>query len=91
MNASLYLFTSGILAAGYLVVAMFFLRFWRQTRDELFIAFAGAFALLAVQRALLVAEFSLVENQTWAYVLRLFAFLLIIYAIIATNRKVSRS
>lgn len=86
MNAALYVFLSGILAAGYLLAGAFFLRFWRQTRDRLFIAFAAAFGMLAVQRALLIAEFSLLENQTWAYAMRLLAFLMIIYAIIAKNR-----
>jgi hypothetical protein len=87
MNPALVLFLSGMLAAGYLVAAGFFLRFWRQTRDRLFISFSVAFAILAVQRALLVEEFALVENKTWAYGLRLLAFLVILYAIIAKNRE----
>jgi hypothetical protein len=87
MNPALVLFLSGMLAAGYLVAAGFFLRFWRQTRDRLFISFSIAFAILAVQRALLVEEFALVENKTWAYGLRLLAFLVILYAIIAKNRE----
>ena len=40
-------FLSGAVTFGFFVAALFFLRFWRTTRDELFIAFAVAFALLA--------------------------------------------
>jgi hypothetical protein len=46
-----------------------------------------AFGLLAIQRMLLITEFALLENQAWAYGIRLLAFLLIIYAIIMKNRK----
>ena len=87
MTPSLVLFLSGMLATGYLVVAGFFLHYWRQTRDRLFLAFALAFAIFAVQRTLLVSEFALVENTTSAYVLRLLGFLIIVYAIIAKNRE----
>lgn len=87
MTPAAALFLSGMLTAGYLVVAAFFLRFWRQTRERLFISFAIAFALLAVQRILLVAEFHLVENRAGAYVLRLVAFLVIVYAIVMKNRQ----
>lgn len=84
--AAAVLFLSGVLTAGYLVVAAFFLRFWRQTRDRFFISFAVAFLLLAIHRVLLVAEFGLLEHRMSAYGLRLLAFLVIIYAIIAKNR-----
>jgi hypothetical protein len=86
MTAPMVLFLSGMLAAGYLVVAGFFFKYWRQTRDRFFIYFALAFTGLAVQRTLLIAEFSLVEDTTWAYLLRLVAFMLIVYAIIDKNR-----
>ena len=84
---ALVLFLSGVLTAGYLVVAAFFLRFWRQTRDRFFLSFSIAFALLAIQRTLLVAEFGLIEHRVGAYGLRLVAFLVIGYAIIAKNRE----
>jgi hypothetical protein len=87
MNPALILFLGGMLAAGYLVVAGFFLRFWRQTRDRLFASFAVAFVLLAVQRLLVVEEFGLIEDKTWAYVVRLAAFVVIAYAIVMKNRQ----
>jgi hypothetical protein len=87
MTAPMVLFMSGMLAAGYLVAAGFFFKFWRQTRDQLFVYFALAFAILAAQRTLLISQFSLFENHTWAYVARLAAFLLIAYAIVVKNRE----
>lgn len=86
MSPALLVFLSGMLAAGYLVAAAFFFRFWRQTRDRLFAFFSAAFTILAIQRTLLIDEFALFENQTWSYLLRLFAFLLILYAIVDKNR-----
>jgi hypothetical protein len=87
MNPALVLFLSGMLAAGYLVIAGFFFRFWRQTRDRLFLFFAAAFGLLVIQRAMVVPEFALVEDKTWAYGLRLVAFVLIVYGIVMKNRE----
>lgn len=87
MKPALIVFLSGMLAAGYLVVAAFFLRFWKQTRDRFFIFFSLAFALFAAQRAMLVDEFALVENKTWAYGVRLLGFLLILAAIVIKNRE----
>jgi len=48
-------FVSGLIAMGFAVAGLFFLSFWRRTRDTLFVAFAVAFWLLA----LAVAGFSL--------------------------------
>ena len=71
------LILSGALAMGYAVVALYFLKFWRQTHDRLFAWFAAAFVLLLVQRVALA-------------VLRLIAFLLIAIAIVEKNRAGSR-
>jgi hypothetical protein len=81
------LFVSGVLVAAYAVAALFFLRFWGQTRDRLFAFFASAFALLAVQRAALAASAVLPFETHWYYVLRLLAFTLIIVAIVEKNRS----
>jgi hypothetical protein len=73
---------------GYLTAGLFFLRFWRDTRDRLFAIFAGAFWLLAVQRAVLnLAAHEGDPGTVWIYGLRLLAFLLILFAIIDKNRS----
>lgn len=80
-------FLSGLLVAMYLVAALFFLRFWRDTADRLFAFFSGAFAILAVQRVLLV----IYRDMESLYVLRLLAFVLIIAAIVDKNRVAQKS
>lgn len=83
------LMLSGALAMGYAVAAVFFLKFWRQTRDPLFANFAAAFAILCVHLLALGALASLNVNPLWFYVLRLAAFLLILVAIIGKNKRMS--
>ena len=77
---------SGAITMGYAVVGLFFLRFWRETRDRLFLIFAVAFWILGVQRLALVLTRQMVETGTGLYLVRLFAFLLILAAIIDKNR-----
>ena len=77
---------SGAITMGYLVVGLFFLRFRRETRDRLFLIFAIAFWILGVQRVALVLTRHMAETGTGLYLLRLFAFLLILGAIIDKNR-----
>jgi len=68
------------------VAALFFLRFWRQTRDSFFLFFAAAFAIDALARFVLgFAELS-EETQPLVYGARLITFGLIIIAIVRKNR-----
>ncbi len=78
---------SGAILMGYAVAGLFFLRFWRETRDRLFLIFGIAFWILGVQRLALVLTRDMVETQTGLYLIRLFAFLLILGAIVDKNRK----
>ena len=77
---------TGAIAMGYFVGGLFFLRFWRDTRDRLFLAFAVAFAILAVQRVALAVVAHAPEAAVPLYGLRLLGFLLIIAAIVDKNR-----
>lgn len=78
-------FTAGLLTTGYLVASLFFLKFWRRTGDGLFGAFAAAFALMAVNQAVPVLFGIPDEALGGVYLLRLAAFLLIIWAILRKN------
>jgi hypothetical protein len=86
MGDALSSLTSGVLVMGYLIVGLFFLRFWHETRDRLFGIFAAAFWLLAVQRFLLVLLENTPRDDVWLYALRLLAFVLILIAIVDKNR-----
>jgi hypothetical protein len=83
-------FVSGAIVMGYVVAGLFFLRFWRQTHDRLFLIFALAFLVLGVQRLALVLSGPPMEGRTELYLVRLFAFLMIMLAIIDKNRTSSR-
>lgn len=78
---------SGALIACYLMVVLFFLRFWVTSRDRLFALFALAFGVLAVQRMALSLSHASMEDQTVYYVLRLVAYLIIVAAIVDKNRR----
>ena len=80
-------FLSGAVTAGYAIAALFFLRFWRDTRDPLFLCFATAFLLLAVGQTTLALSPIPDEYRGWVYLLRLSAFLLIVGAILRKNRR----
>ncbi|WP_421932189.1 DUF5985 family protein [Phenylobacterium sp.] len=85
MTPVLIAFVSGAIALGYVVAGAFFLRFWTRTRDALFLAFAGAFWLMALNQALPVLLDIASENQSGIYLLRLGAFILIIVAVLGKN------
>ena len=83
-------FLSGAVSAGFLVAGLFFLRFWKRSRDGLFAAFAIAFWLLGLNQALLTFSSALVEERSWLFLLRLGAFILILAAIWRKNAQASR-
>lgn len=78
-------YVAGLITMGYLVAGLFFLRFWRKTGERLFMIFACAFWLLALNQALVALSGVPREEQTWFYVLRLAGFTLIIIGIISKN------
>lgn len=82
-------FMEGALFMGYLTIALFFLRFWRRSFDRLFAFFALAFTILAASRLTLTLMDLPNETQLFIRLLRLAAFLLILWGIIDKNRKPS--
>ena len=83
----LYDFLGGAVAMGFAVAALFFLKFWRRTREALFLAFSAAFLLLGATHALLTLAEIPVEERSWVFLLRLAAFLLILGALWWQNRR----
>jgi len=82
---------SGIIIAGYAVAGLFFVRFWRRTKDRLFGIFGLAFWLLCLQRILLaLSADAAAEDRVYLYLIRLLAFLLIIAGIVDKNRDAGR-
>lgn len=86
---TLYDFLSGAVALGFFVCGLFFLRFWKRTRDELFLAFALAFGLLGTGQTILALANIPTEERGSLFLIRLTAFALIILAILRKNRSAS--
>jgi uncharacterized membrane protein HdeD (DUF308 family) len=79
-------FLQGTIAAGFAIAGVFFLRYWKETRDRLFLLFALSFLTSAVNRVMLAATASSErEHDHYLYLVRLASFLLIIIAIVDKN------
>jgi hypothetical protein len=82
-------FLRGAIAMACLIIGLFFLRFWRQTRDRLFLIFAAAFWLLGLTRVAVALTGGHDEERILIYMIRLAAYVLILTAIIDKNRSVA--
>jgi len=78
-------FLSGAVTMGFVVAAAFFMRFWRRTADRLFLAFAVAFGLLALNQALAAWLGAADERVGYTYLLRVLGFAIILAAIVDKN------
>jgi hypothetical protein len=87
---TLYDFLSGAVSFGFFVCGLFFLRYWKRSRDELFLTFALAFALLGLGQAILSLANVPTEERGSIYLIRLTAFALILLAIYRKNRIAQR-
>ena len=81
---------AGAMTMGYGVAFLFFLRFWKRTKDALFAYFAFAFLLLAGQRLALAITAESNEDNVAFYLVRLAAFVLILVGIWNKNRTDGR-
>ncbi|HEU4581095.1 MAG TPA: DUF5985 family protein [Polyangiaceae bacterium] len=77
----------GALIAASVVASLFFLRFWRDSRDRLFLFFSCAFIALAANWFTLARAPDVPETDSSAFLPRLAAFLLLIVGIIDKNRR----
>ena len=82
-------FISGAIVMGFWVAGLFFLRFWKKSGDELFLAFTLAFWLLGLGQALLAFADVPAEERSGLYLFRLAAFVVILLAIWRKNRSAS--
>lgn len=81
----------GAVAMASVVASLFFLRFWRDSKDRLFLHFSFAFAALAVNWLGLSQSPSGPETEVSVFLPRLVAFLSIIIAVVDKNRQARRS
>jgi len=79
-------FLLGAIVMASMAVSVFFVRFYRETRDPLFLCFAATFGVEAVNRTLLAFQPVPNEASPYYYLLRAFAYSLILVAIYRKNR-----
>ena len=84
-------FLQGTAAMGCVVAGLFFIKYWRSTRDRFFLFFVAAFWAFALNWIGLAVLQPSVESTHWFYLLRLLAFLLIIAGIVDKNRRSKRA
>ena len=88
-----YAYIGGAVFALLMVAALLFARFYRRTRDRLFLFFSIAFGVLALNNLLFIvlnnrfSEAAEDAGHATMYGPRLIAFGLILYAIIDKNRS----
>ena len=75
----------GVISLASIAAALFFFRFWRDTRDSFFLAFGASFAIEAVNRAMILFLPGTSETSPWLYLMRLLGYLLILSAILRKN------
>lgn len=80
-------FLLGVIATTSLAAGLFFLRFWRDTRDSLFFSFGAAFIIEGLNRCSMLFFSEPNEGIVRIYAVRLLAFLLILVGIINKNRS----
>lgn len=78
-------FLSGALILAHTIAGLHFLKFWRRTRDRLFLHFAIAFWLFALNQILASIPRVTDETSGYEYLLRVIGFVLILVAIVDKN------
>jgi Family of unknown function (DUF5985) len=79
-------FLLGAIATASFTAGLFFLKFWKSTRDSFFFAFAASFIIEGLNRVALLIFFDHPnEGSPLTYIVRLFSFTLILVAIIRKN------
>jgi hypothetical protein len=80
-------FLLGVIVTASLTAALYFLKFWTQTRDVLFLGFAAAFTIEAFNRMLRLFVDNPGEASPVVYLVRGLAFLVLLAAIVYKNRR----
>jgi hypothetical protein len=79
-------FLLGVIVTASLAASAFFYKFWKQTRDKLFLGFSAAFAIEGFNRVAFLFVVHPDEGNPIIYTVRLFSYLLILAAIVNKNR-----
>ena len=78
-------FLLGVIATASITAGLFFLGFWKTSRDRLFLAFAAFFFIEAINRIILLGFERPNEGSPWIYLIRLLALVILLFAILQKN------
>jgi hypothetical protein len=81
------LYLWGALTMVSATIGLMFLKFWRRTGDRLFALFGTAFFVFGINWLVLAVVQPSDESRHYAYLIRLFAFVLLLVGIIDKNRR----
>jgi uncharacterized membrane protein HdeD (DUF308 family) len=84
-------FLLGAISMASFTASIFFFRFWKETRDFLFVAFAVFFFIEGINRIALVFIVRPNEGNPWVYLARLSGLILILVAILKKNYRAKQS
>ena len=79
------IFLLGFIAACSLIAAVFFLRYWRDARDPLFLAFAAFFSVQGITHTVVLLLPSPNEGNVWVFLMRSISVLWVLGAILWKN------
>jgi hypothetical protein len=80
-------FLSGIYMATFMASSLIFFKMWKKMKDRFFLLFGFACFVLGLERIpLLFVQPSVNDGDSWVFFFRLTSFVLILIAIIDTNR-----
>jgi hypothetical protein len=80
-------FLLGVIVTSSLVAGGFFIRFWLQSRDPLFLGFGAAFLIEGLNRTAFLFLDEPEAGHPFVYAVRLLTYLLILAAIVQKNRR----
>lgn len=78
-------FLLGVIVTTSVTAGVIFVKFWRRTGERLFLAFGAAFIIEGLNRLTFLAIDNPIEGSPIIYLVRLFAFSLILAAIVSKN------
>jgi hypothetical protein len=79
------IFLLGVVAVCYLLAGLFFLRFWKSTRDYLFLAFVVFFGIQGGSSCFIVSLSHPNEGSLWIGLVRLLSILAVLGSILWKN------
>jgi hypothetical protein len=80
-------FLLGALCMGFAIASLFFARFYQHTKDRFFGFLTAAFAIMAANQVALQYFGEASEHNSWLYIVRLSAFVLLLLGIWDKNRS----